>query len=92
MTEKSIYKNKNVKEKIIIEPLFNNNIVETLRLLSFKKSSWWIIIFILVFVYYYPNGLFTILFCYMWWHYLIPDILDVVCHYLLYTTKTTHQL
>ena len=37
MTEKSIYKNKNVKEKIIIEPLFNNNIVETLRLLSFKK-------------------------------------------------------
>jgi len=82
MTEKSIYKNKNVKEKIFIEPLFNNNIVETLRLLSFKKSSWWIIIFILVFVYYYPNGLFTILFCYMWWHYLIPDILDVVCHYL----------
>lgn len=66
---------KTFKQNIFIKILNKNK----------KKLRFWTLILLIIYILFYPNlynAIFTILFCYMWWNYLIPDILDIVCHYL----------
>jgi len=94
MTKSKNIKNKrnfdNIKDKLTIEPIFKPNILaDTLKE---NKKNWifWVVIFLFMYFLSYTNGIIAIIFCYMWWYYLIPDILDIVCYYL--SIKRNNQL
>jgi hypothetical protein len=69
------------KDKIIIKP---NILVEPLNE-NTKIWRFWVVVFLFIYILSYPNFynfIFIVLFCYMWWYYLIPDIINIACHYL----------